>query len=91
MELQTLLNDLAHRVAEKGTESEFRSLETLAAFAADRAPGAVAALIDWTGAEVMRARAFGRVVGIAMNELSPWEQSALGDELTGTPSLALVA
>ena len=27
----------------------------------------------------------------AMNELSPWEQSALGDELTGTPSLALVA
>ena len=64
MELQTLLNDLAHRVAEKGTESAFRSMETLAAFAADRAPGAVAALIDWTGTEVMRARAFGRVVGI---------------------------
>jgi hypothetical protein len=91
MELRTTLNELAHRIVENGTESEVEDLETLAATVAALAPGASAALTDWDGAEVTRARAFARVVGAVLYELSSWEQAALRDELTGVRSLALVA
>lgn len=39
----------------------------------------------------MRARAFGRVAGVLTHELAGWGRSALLDDLTGVPPLALVA
>lgn len=91
MNLETRMNEMAHQVVEQGTESAREHLETIAAFITGRAPGAAAALIDWDGAEIVRARAFGRAAGVIINDLEVWEQNALVDELTGAPALALVA
>jgi hypothetical protein len=91
MNLETRMNEMAHQVAEQGTESARDHLEAIAARIAGRAPGAAAALIDWDGAEIMRARAFGRAARVVVNDLEEWERHALVDELTGTATLALVA
>ena len=91
MNLEARMNEMAHQVAEHGTASAREHLETIAAHIAGRAPGAAAALIDWNGVEIMRARAFGRAAGVVVNTLDEWERQALVDELTGTATLALVA
>lgn len=50
--------NIALRIVDEGTWTLRPDLEEMAALAAPEAPGAAAALVDWSGSEVARLRAF---------------------------------
>jgi hypothetical protein len=83
MNLNQMLDDIAYRVATTGTALEAPQLELLAKAIGLHAPGVAAALVDWSGPEVARARAFGIASGTVVNELSDWEQAELITSLLG--------
>ncbi|MEO6511672.1 MAG: hypothetical protein ABIO16_11820, partial [Nocardioides sp.] len=58
-EVSALLTAAAYRVDEDGTTSERPLLEALAEVSAASAAGTAAALVDWSGTEASRLRAFG--------------------------------
>jgi hypothetical protein len=72
-----VLEEAAHRVAEQGTASELPLLEAMSEVAADSAPGAAQALVDWAGTEVSRLRAFGVVHAHFTNALGSCEHARL--------------
>jgi hypothetical protein len=76
-----LLAEVADRAAEHGTTSERAALEALAEVTARRAPGAAAALVDWTGSEVARLRALGLLHGLVLHVLDRDDRSWLLDLL----------
>ena len=78
-----LLEDAAHRIADRGTWSECRLLEAMSAVAGPSAPAAAAALVDWEDTETSRLRAFGLVHGHVLNVLGPREHAWLLDLLDG--------
>jgi hypothetical protein len=80
-ELAHILEETAHRVAEHGTESERRVLEAMADVAAHTAPGAAAALVDLSGTEASRLRAFGRLHSHLLEALGPRDHARLLDLL----------
>lgn len=87
--LEALLALVAERVAEHGTATEARVLELLSTAVHRTHPGAAAALVDWTGSEVARQRAFGVAHGVVLDDLGPGARSALLDGILGTePALA---
>jgi hypothetical protein len=87
--LDALLALVAERVAEHGTATEARVLELLSAAVRRTHPGAAAALVDWTGSEVARQRAFGVAHGVVLGDLGAGARSALLDRILGTePALA---
>ncbi|HUF32898.1 MAG TPA: hypothetical protein VMN58_06780 [Acidimicrobiales bacterium] len=61
MSLEQLLARTAQKIATQRTESESMVLEEFAIAARHLCPGAAAALVDWTGTEIARLRAFGIV------------------------------
>jgi len=93
VELARLLADVAEKVAERGTGSQRRVLAEMAAATRSVAPGAAAALVDRDGSEVARLRAFGRLHGVVLNELTEPQQHRLLERLRGGRSerQALVA
>ena len=78
-----LLEEAAHRIADRGTSSERRLLEAMSAVAGPSAPAAAAALVDWDGTEISRLRAFGLVHAHVLNVLGPREHAWLLDLLDG--------
>lgn len=83
VELTTLLEAAAQRVAEHGTRTEQHLLEAMADRVALTAPGAAAALIDWEGSEISRLRAFGLIHGVLLEDPGPRQQAWLVDNLGG--------
>ena len=83
VELAQVLDQAAHRVAEKGTSAEPRLLEAMSEVAAQSAPGVAAALIDPGGTEISRLRAFGLVHTHLLEVLGPREHAWLLDLLDG--------
>jgi hypothetical protein len=65
-ELSTVLDGLAQTIVEQGTSIERQTLEHLSAAAQRASPGAAAALVDWSGSEAARLRAYGVVHGIVL-------------------------
>jgi hypothetical protein len=82
-ELAHVLDEAAHRVAARGTDSERRVLEAMADVAAPTAPGAAAALVDRSGTETSRLRAFGLLHSHVMEALGPRDHARLLDLLDG--------
>jgi hypothetical protein len=80
--LADVLDDAAHRMAERGTGSERRVLEAMAEVAAPTAPGAAAALVDTYGSETSRLRAVGLLHSHPL-ELGPRDHARLLDLLDG--------
>jgi len=87
--LEGILADTAERIVEQGTAAESRILEEVAAATRATFPGAAAALVDWSGSEVARLRAFGLLHGVVLSELGPHDRSRLLDRILGRPDLAL--
>ena len=79
LELDRMLEDAAHRVAEQGTSSERPLLQAMSDVAAQSAPGAAAALVDWAGTEASRLRAFGVLHSHILNALGSHEHAWLLD------------
>jgi hypothetical protein len=90
MDLQQVLEETAHRIADQGTQSESAFLEVLAAAARGLCPGAAAALVDWAGPEIVRLRAFGIVHGALLRELTSVQREALARR-HGVPATGLAA
>ena len=84
--LAVLLDGLAERVAECGTESERFALHAMADVTRWLAPGAAGALVDWEGAEVLRLRAYGVLHGVVLRSLDGDDHVWLLDRLRGTPA-----
>ena len=82
-ELAHVLDEAAHRIAARGTDSERRVLEAMAEVAAPSAPGAAAALVDGSGTETSRLRAFGLVHSHVLDALGPRDHARLLDLLDG--------
>ncbi len=82
-ELGHVLDETAHRIAERGTDAERRVLEAMADVAAPSAPGAAAALVDRDGTETARLRAFGILHSHLLEVLGPREHARLLDLLDG--------
>jgi hypothetical protein len=74
-----LLDAAAHRMDEHGTAEERRLLEAVAEVSAATSPGAAAALVDWSGTEVARQRAFGLLHGHVLRVLGGREHAWLLD------------
>ena len=83
-QLAYVLDDAAHRIAERGTGAERRVLEAMAEVAAPTAPGAAAALVDTYGSETSRLRAFGLLHSLVLEGLGPQDHARLLDLLDGT-------
>ncbi len=77
VEVARILDAAAYRVSELGTASEPALLQALAAVATPMAPGAAAALVDASGTETSRLRAFGHVHALVIEELGPQEHARL--------------
>ncbi len=82
--LDSILRRIAERIVENGTPSEARALQALAAASRDVCPGAAAALVDWSGSEIARLRAFGIVHGVVLRALGPGVRSTLLEQVLGT-------
>jgi hypothetical protein len=82
--LADLLDEAAHRIAARGTDSERRVLEAVAEVAASSAPGAAAALVDRAGTETSRLRAFGLLHSHVLEALGPRDHARLLDLLDRT-------
>ncbi len=83
VEAARLLDATAHRVAEGGTGCEAAVLRAMSEVAAATAPGAAAALVDATGSETSRLRAFGIVHAHLVDALGPPEHALLLDLVEG--------
>lgn len=83
VELAQVLDQAAHRIAEKGTSAEHRLFEAMAEVAAQSAPGVAAALTDPDGTEISRLRAFGLAHTHLLESLGPREHAWLLDLLEG--------
>ena len=70
-------------MSELGTTSEHTLLQALSIVTAPTAPGAAAALVDDTGTEISRLRAFGLVHAHVIEELGPREHAHLLELLGG--------
>ena len=86
--LAGMLDRAAHRVAERGTRTEARLLEAIAAAGGSACPGAAEALVDWDGSETARLRAFGIMHGVVLRATRR-ERSWLLGRLLGTDDLDL--
>jgi hypothetical protein len=86
-QLAHILDETAHRIAERGTDSERRVLEAMADVAAPSAPGAAAALADLAGTETSRLRAFGLLHSHLLEALGPRDHARLLDLLDGKDGL----
>ncbi len=82
--LTRLLEQVAQRVVERGTESERQALHAVADVTRWLAPGAASALVDWDGPEVVRLRAYGVLHGVVLRALDRADHSWLVDQLRGT-------
>ena len=82
-ELAHVLDEAAHGIAARGTDSERRVLEAVAEVAAPSAPGAAAALADRAGTETSRLRAFGLLHAHVLEALGPRDHARLLDLLDG--------
>ncbi len=90
MELNEILNRSADRIVADGTRAESRTLQAMAAAARGLTPGAADALIDWTGSEIARLRAFSVVHGVLLRDLPAHAQTELLNRLLGaSPSQAV--
>ena len=83
VEVAQILEAAAHRVSELGMTSEHTLLQALSIVTAPTAPGAAAALVDDTGTEISRLRAFGLVHAHVIEELGPREHAHLLELLGG--------
>jgi hypothetical protein len=83
VEVARILDAAAHRVSEFGTASEPGLFQALAVVASPMAPGAAAALVDESGTEISRLRAFGLVHALVVEELGPLEHARLLDLIGG--------
>ena len=72
-QLADLLDTAACSIVERGTLTERRLLEIMSDATGQRGPGAAAALVDWSGSETARLRAYGIVHGHVL-ALAPREQ-----------------
>ena len=81
--LAHVLDEAAHRIADRGTASARRVLEAMADVAAPSAPDAAAALVDREGTEISRLRAFGLVHGHVLEALGPRDHARLLHLLDG--------
>lgn len=88
-ELARRLDAVARRIAASGSASERPALHAVAEATRWLAPGAAAALVDWTGPEVARLRAYGLLHGVALHALDDDDQAWLVGRLGGTPSAEL--
>ncbi len=73
------LESIANSIAENGTSAEAPVLEAMARLARTYAPGASAALIDWSGPEVVRLRAFVLVARAISRHLPEFDAADLLD------------
>ncbi len=87
-ELAELLNSAAQSIVSDGTQSQRPVLEHVSAAAGQASPGAAAALVDWSGSEIARLRAFGIVHGVVL-ALDTDEQLALLHRIRGGTDLPL--
>ncbi|SEJ70670.1 hypothetical protein [Demequina mangrovi] len=85
-----ITEDLGLRIAEEGTERHRAALENLAASVKGFAPGAAAALVDWTGSEVSRLRAWA-VARSALLERIADTQAELESATAGRGAFRLTA
>jgi hypothetical protein len=85
-ELDSLLGQLAERLADEGTRAERPALQAVAYVTRRLAPGAAAALVDWWGTETARLRAYGLLHGVVLRDLDPVDKSWLLDRLEGAPA-----
>ncbi len=69
IDLTTVLDDLAHSIADNGIAGHLGEIEYLAAEARDEAPSAAAVLVDPNAAEIVRQRAFGIVHGVLVRQV----------------------
>jgi hypothetical protein len=76
-EVASLLDAAAYRVDEHGTPAERRLLGAVAKVSEATAPGAAAALVDWSGTEVSRLRAFGLLHAHVVRVLGGREHASL--------------
>jgi hypothetical protein len=91
MELEELLDRAVDRVVDSGTRAEYRTLRAMAFATRGVCPGAAAALVDWSGSEPVRLRAFGIVHGAILNRLSSRARSHLLATLLGSADQTLAA
>ncbi len=87
-ELESILGGIAERIAVYGTVTESRVLRAMSDVSGDACPGAAAALVDWTGSEIARLRAFGIVHGVVLHVLGPCDHARLLDEVFGSADRA---
>jgi hypothetical protein len=83
VEVRTLLDDVARRIAEFGTLAERRLLQAMSEVSVHRSPGAAEALVDWGATEISRLRAYGMVHAVVIEELGPVEHAWLLDRVRG--------
>jgi hypothetical protein len=81
-----LLAEVAERIAERGTASERLVLGAVADATSGVAPGAAMALVDWTGSEVARLRAYGLLHGLVVHALGRDDHAWLLDRVQGVSS-----
>jgi hypothetical protein len=89
-EVAALLARAADRLTEQGTAAERPLLEAMAHVSAGTAPGAAAALVDWSGTETSRLRAFGLLHGHVLEALGRSEHVRFLDLLDGVDEAATV-
>lgn len=89
MELEQILSRTADHIVDSGTRTESRTLCAMAAATRDLCPGAAAALVDWSGSEIARLRAFGIVHGVVLGSLGSPGRMRLLEQLLGTDDAAL--
>jgi len=83
VQVARLLDATAHRVAEGGTGCEVAVLRAMAEVVAPTAPGTAAALVDETGSEASRLRAYGVAHAHLLEVLGPREHALLLDIVEG--------
>ena len=88
-ELEHLLDRIADRIVDSGTQAESGTLCAMASAAQEACPGAAAALVDWNGSEIARLRAFGIVHGVVLRALATGARLRLLEEILGCADLAL--
>lgn len=91
MELQEILDTIAHKIVDHGTTTETASLHTLASAASQIAPGASQALTDWDGSEIARLRAYGTIARVLVRDTSTVAQQDLAVRLIGSEDLLVAA
>ncbi|WP_062517423.1 hypothetical protein [Demequina gelatinilytica] len=86
----TITVDLGPRLAEEGTSAHKAELEKLADAVRGFAPGAAAALVDWSGTEIARLRAWSVARSALMERIADLH-ARLEAESTGRGAFRLIA